>query len=129
MDIIKIVIIGIAGAMLSIIIKSYKPEFSIHIVLSTVLILFLPVISKLEIILDFFNSISAQANISKIYFPVIIKILGIAYIADFTAQICKDAGEGAIASKVEFAGKVIIMYLALPVFLSIIDLINKLLPQ
>lgn len=129
MDIIKIVIIGIAGAMLSIIIKSYKPEFSIHIVLSTVLILFLLVISKLEIILDFFNSISAQANISKIYFPVIIKILGIAYISDFTAQICKDAGEGAIASKVEFAGKVIIMYLALPVFLSIIDLINKLLPQ
>ena len=129
MDILKISTIGIVGAIFSIIIKSYKPEFSIHLVLSTVLIIFLIIISKLEIVLDFFLSISAQMKINRIYFPIILKILGVAYVADFTAQICKDSGEGAIASKVEFAGKVIIMYLALPVFLSIIDLINKLLPK
>lgn len=129
MEIIKIAAIGLIGAILSIIIKSYKPEFSIHLVLSTVLLIFILIISKLEIVLGFIESISSQININKIYFPVILKILGVAYIADFTAQICKDAGEEAIASKIEFAGKIIIMYLALPVFLSIIDLINKLLPN
>lgn len=129
MDIVKISAIGMIGAVLSIIIKSYKPEFSIHLVLSTVLIIFILLISKLEIVLGFFQSISNQININKIYFSVIVKILGVSYIADFTAQICKDADEEAIASKIEFAGKIIIMYLALPVFLSIIDLINKLLPE
>ncbi len=129
MDIVKIAIIGMMGAILSIIMKSYKPEFSIHLVLSTVLIIFILIISKLEIVLGFFQSIASQININKIYFPVILKILGVSYVADFTAQICKDAGEGAIANKIEFAGKIIIMYLALPVFLSIIDLINRLLPE
>ncbi len=129
MDIVKIAIIGMIGTVLSIIMKSYKPEFSIHLVLSTVLIIFLLIISKLEIVLSFFQSISSEININKIYFPIILKILGVSYVADFTAQICKDAGEGAIANKVEFAGKVIIMYIALPVFLSIIDLINRLIPE
>jgi len=128
-DIVKIAIIGMIGTVLSIIMKSYKPEFSIHLVLSTVLIIFLLIISKLEIVLSFFQSISSEININKIYFPIILKILGVSYVADFTAQICKDAGEGAIANKVEFAGKVIIMYIALPVFLSIIDLINRLIPE
>ncbi len=129
MDIVKIAVIGMIGAVLSIIMKSYKPEFSIHLVLSTVLIIFIMILSKLEIVLSFFQSISSEININKIYFPVILKILGVSYVADFTAQICKDAGEGAIANKVEFAGKVIIMYIALPVFLSIIDLINRLIPE
>ncbi len=129
MEILKIAAIGILGTILSIIMKSYKPEFSIHLVLATVLLIFLMILSKIEIVLSFLQSISSQISISRIYFPVILKIIGVSYVADFTAQICKDAGEGAIASKVEFAGKIIIMYLALPVFLSIIDLINKLLPN
>lgn len=129
MEILKIAAIGILGTILSIVMRSYKPEFSIHLVLATVLLIFLMILSKLEIVLNFIQSISSQISISKIYFPVILKIIGVSYVADFTAQICKDAGEGAIASKIEFAGKIIIMYLALPVFLSIIDLINKLLPS
>lgn len=129
MEILKIAMIGIIGTILSIIMKNYKPEFSIHLVLATVLLIFLMILSRIEIVLSFLQSISSQISISKIYFPVILKIIGVSYVADFTAQICKDAGEGAIASKVEFAGKIIIMYLALPVFLSIIDLINKLLPS
>ncbi|MFA5528341.1 MAG: stage III sporulation protein AD, partial [Peptostreptococcales bacterium] len=92
------------------------------------LVIFLMILKELEVVLAIITSISNQVSLSKIYFPVIFKILGVCYLADFTAQVCKDAGEGAIASKIEFAGKIIIVYLALPVFLSVIDLINNLLP-
>ncbi len=128
MEIMQIAAIGILGAVLSIMLKSYRPEFSVHVVLATALVIFLMILKELEVVLAIITSISNQVSLSKIYFPVIFKILGVCYLADFTAQVCKDAGEGAIASKIEFAGKIIIVYLALPVFLSVIDLINNLLP-
>ncbi len=55
-------------------------------------------------------------------------MLAVAYIADFTALICKDAGESAIAGKVELAGKVMIFYLAMPVMVAVLELINRMLP-
>ena len=61
------------------------------------------------------------------FFPVIIKVLAVAYITDFTAQLCRDSGENAIGSKVELAGKVMIFYLAMPVLSAILELISSLL--
>jgi len=58
----------------------------------------------------------------------ILKIIGIAYIAEFGAEVCKDAGEGAIASKIELAGKVIIIVLAAPIITSLLDLIVEIMP-
>lgn len=129
MDIIKIAVVGMTGAILSIIIKTYKPEYAIHVVIATVLLLFLVILYKLSSVFSFLESIYSQINYGKIYFPVILKVLGVAYISDFVAQICRDAGEGAIANKIELAGKVLIFYLSLPVMLSVIELINKLLPS
>ena len=63
----------------------------------------------------------------RTFFPVIIKILAVAYITDFTSQLCKDAGEGSIGTKVEFAGKIMIFYLALPVLSAILEMISSLL--
>lgn len=129
MDIVKISAIGMTGAVLSIIIKTYKPEYSIHVVITTVLLLFLIILYKLSSVFSFLESIYSQINYGKIYFPVILKVLGIAYISDFVSQICRDAGEGAIANKIELAGKVLIFYLSLPVMVSVIELINRLLPS
>ena len=64
----------------------------------------------------------------RTFFPVIIKVLAVAYVTDFTAQLCRDAGEGAIGSKVELAGKVIIFYLSMPVLTAILELIGTLIP-
>jgi len=69
-----------------------------------------------------------QSNISLLYMETILKIIGVAYIAEFGAQICRDAGEGAIASKVEFAAKVIVIVLAIPVIAAVFDYLLKLLP-
>ena len=59
--------------------------------------------------------------------PVVVKVLGIDYITDFAAQVCRDAGENGIASKVEMAGKVLIFYVSLPVFTSLIKMLEMLL--
>ncbi|HBI03894.1 MAG TPA: stage III sporulation protein AD, partial [Paenibacillaceae bacterium] len=72
---------------------------------------------------------AAQANLNMIYLDTILKIIGIAYIAEFGAQVTRDAGQGAIASKIELAGKVLIMVMAIPILSLIVETIVRLLPS
>ena len=75
----------------------------------------------------FLQSIYDSVPYGKTFFPVIFKVLAVAYITDLTAQLCRDAGESAVGGKVELAGKVIIFYLALPILSAILELIGTLL--
>lgn len=128
MDIFRIAAIGICGVVIASVVKGYKPEFALYVVISTVLVIFIMVIYKLTSVFEFLGEIYNQISYGKNFFPIILKVLAVAYIADFTAQICKDSGESAIAGKVELAGKVMIFYLAVPVMVAVMELINKMLP-
>lgn len=127
MEIIKIIGIALTGLLAVSLIKNVRNEFSIYIVICAIVIMFFLIADKLVAVFAFLQSIYGQISYGKTFFPILIKILAIAYMADFTAQLCKDADEGAIGNKVEFAGKVIIFYLSLPIFLSVLDLINAIL--
>lgn len=128
MDIFKIVGIGLVATVLAVMLRNQKPEISIQISVVTGLIIFIMIVTKLSSVLEVFKSIAQEIDIDLIYISTIFKIVGIAYVTEFGAQICRDAGEGAIASKVEFAGKVLIMVLATPILLALLDLIVKLMP-
>ena len=128
MDILKIVGIALIGVICVSMVRSYNKEFSVYVILATVIILFLIILEKLTAVFTFLESIYSQITYGKTFFPIIIKVLAVAYLADFTAQVCKDAGEGAIAGKVELAGKVLIFYLSMPILLAILELINSILP-
>lgn len=127
MEILKIVALALTGVILAAMMKSVNKEISIYIILATVIILFLSVIDKLSEIFVFLEGIYDNVTYGKTFFPVILKVLAVAYITDFTAQLCKDAGENTIGSKVELAGKVIIFYLAMPILTAILELIGTLL--
>ncbi|HPW54024.1 MAG TPA: SpoIIIAC/SpoIIIAD family protein, partial [Erysipelotrichaceae bacterium] len=68
-----------------------------------------------------------KVSYSKAFFPILLKVLAVAYIADFVAQVCKDSGEEAIGGKFERAGKVIIFYIAVPVMMSVLETLTRLL--
>lgn len=127
MEIMKIVAIAIGGVIMAAIVKSFKPELSIYVVLATVIIIFLMALDKLTAVFQFLSTVYGEMTYGKNFFPIIIKVLVVAYLADFTAQLCKDAGEGAIAGKVELAGKIVIFYLSMPILLAILELINSVL--
>ncbi|MDO4482113.1 MAG: stage III sporulation protein AD [Bacillota bacterium] len=129
MDIFKIAVIAVAGTVLSGILKEQKKEYSLYVGLATVVVIFSVIINELSAVFDFFKAWQRDLTCGEYFVPVILKILGVAYISDFTSQICRDAGEGAIGSKVELAGKVMVFYLAVPVMTSIMELIRNLLPD
>ena len=128
MEIFQIVAIAIVATVLSVLIKSQKPEIGIYISLVTGVVVFIFVVSKLQSVIEILNQLANKINIDDIYLSTILKIVGIAYIAEFGAQVCKDAGEGVIASKIEFAGKILIMVMAVPILVSLMDLIINMVP-
>ncbi len=128
MEIYQIVAVGIVATVLAILVKNQKPELGIYISLVTGFIIFIFIVAKLQSVIEILNQMANKISIDDIYLSVILKIVGIAYIAEFGAQICKDAGEGVIASKIEFAGKVLIMVMAVPILVSLMDLIINMVP-
>ena len=127
MEILKIAAVALTGVILESVMKTVNKEITIYIILATVIILFLSIIDKLWEAFRFLEGIYDNVTYGRSFFPVIIKVLAVAYITDFTAQLCRDSGENAIGSKVELAGKVMIFYLAMPVLSAILELISSLL--
>ena len=127
MEILKIAAIALTGVIIAAVMKNINKEITIYIILATVIILFLSIIDKLWEAFRFLEEIYDDVTYGKSFFPVIIKVLAVAYITDFTAQLCRDSGENAIGTKVELAGKVIIFYLAIPILTAILELISALL--
>lgn len=127
MDIMKIAAIAIAGVIMASVVKSFKPELSLYVVLTTIMVIFVMALDKLTSVFQFLSSVYGEMTYGKDFFPIIVKVLVVAYLADFTSQLCKDAGESAIGSKVELAGKIVIFYLSMPILLAILELINSIL--
>ena len=128
MEIFKIVGIGIVATVLVIILKSTRPEFALYISLVTGVIIFSMILGELSYVIQTLNTLARRTNVEFTYFSTILKIIGMAYIVEFGAQISRDAVEDSIALKIELGGKVLIMVLAIPILLALMDLIIKILP-
>lgn len=128
MQLLQIVGIGIVATVIIIILRNQKPEIAVQASIVTVVVIFMLLASKLSAVIDLLESYADKADIKPVYFTTVLKITGIAYIAEFGAEVCKDAGESAIASKIELAGKVTIVVLAVPIVTSLLDLIIKVMP-
>lgn len=128
MEIIQIVGLGFIVTLLILIIRSQRPEIAVQISITLATVIFLLVLAKIEVVLNLFRDLADKASISQMYLNTILKIIGIAYITEFGAQVCRDAGEGAVAGKIEFAGKVLVMVMAIPIIALVLETIVRLIP-
>ena len=128
MDIIKIIGVGIMALIIVVIIKQYKPEFAMYIsIISGVIIIFF-VLDKITGIIALLTNLSKKTGMNAEYLGILLKITGIAILTEFAVSICKDAGESAIASKVDFGGKVIVISMSIPIISGLLELILKIIP-
>ena len=128
MDIMKIVAVGIVAAVLAVLLREERPEIAVLVSIVTGLVIFIFITSKLNSVITVLKYFAGKANIDVLYFSTILKVIAIAYITEFGAQICRDAGEGSIASKIELAGKVLIMVVAIPILAALMDIMIKIIP-
>lgn len=128
MEIFQIVGLALIAAVLSVLLKNQRPEIALQISIVAGVIIFLMMISKISAVVTVLESLAEKVNIDVVYLSTILKIIGIAYITTFGAEVCRDAGESAIASKVEFAGKILIMILAVPILMAVLETILRIMP-
>lgn len=128
MDIYKIVALSIVVVFLITILKSVKrDDFALIITIITAVILFTLVLIKLENITSLLESLVQKSGINKEYLTLLLKVTGISYVIELATNICKDAGNSAIASKVEMLGKISIVILTIPILTSVISTVINIL--
>ncbi|MDD9267512.1 stage III sporulation protein AD [Paenibacillus sp. GCM10023248] len=128
MEIIQIVGLGLIVTILTLIIKEQKPMFAFLLAAFTGILIFLFLIGKISSVIQVLEELAQKSSINMVFLKTILKIIGVAYIAEFGAQIVRDAGQESIASKIELSGKVLIMVMAIPIITVIIETVVKLLP-
>lgn len=128
MDIIKIIGIGLISLIIIIIIKQYKPEFSIYISIIVGILIIALSLDKLTGIINILTTLSNKTGINSQYLGILLKITGIAILTEFAVSICNDAGESAIATKIDLGGKIIIISISIPIIVALLELIVKILP-
>jgi stage III sporulation protein AD len=117
------------ATFLALILNEQKPMFAFMLTVFVGAFIFLFLIDQIVAVIQMLERIAVNANINGLYIKTILKIIGIAYIAEFGAQITKDAGQAAISSKIELAGKILILVMAIPILTVIIETVLKLIPQ
>ena len=126
MNITMIVSVALIAAILSIILRQYKPEYSLFISIAAGIIILTAVIAVIDPLVGFVTNITDEAGLSGIYAQILIKSLAVCYITQLACDCCKDAGETAIAGKIQLAGKIAILLIAFPMFEGLSDIVTRL---
>lgn len=124
MSIIKIGVLGLAAVICAMTVKEQKPQFAMLISLAAGILISYNTIFRLQTISELWKSLMAYSAMKETYFAILIKIVGISYIADFCSGICKDSGYQAIAGQIEVFGKIAVLTVSMPVIMAVFQTIT-----
>ena len=127
MDIMKIIGIGFITLIITIILKEYRKEYAIFAVLIGGALIILFSMDIIIQIVDFINELNSKSDYNN-FISLLLKITGISILTEYAVSICKDTGENAIANKIDFGGKIIIISLSIPVISETLENLSMLLP-
>lgn len=122
---IRVALIGITAVFTGLLLKKINPEISLLIGITAALFIFLISVEKLSQVVDMILRLQSYIRIDTAYISILLKMVGITYIAEFSSSLCKDAGYGTVAHQIELVGKLMILTVSMPVLLALIDTIEQ----
>lgn len=123
----KVVIIGVAAIFLSLLAGSVRREYGFAIAVCAAVVISAYGLSKISLIIEQVQAFEDAIGLEHEYIAILLKMVGIAYLTQLAVSLCGDAGQGAIASQIGFAGKVSMLIVSLPVISSLVRTIGELL--
>jgi stage III sporulation protein AD len=123
MQIVQIAALGLIAGILVVMIRQKQPELAMQVSIVAGLIIFIYALDYLASAVDYIRDVVEKYEIAYQSVAIVLKIIGIAYICEFAVQILKDTGESSLSSKVELAGRVLIIVLSLPVITSFLNMV------
>ena len=125
----KIVGVGLITCLATMIIKPVRNDFAILIGITGGIIIIFLVVSYLTGIFDSFKAIISSTGLDGSLYKLLLKIIGVAYLLEFTSSICSDTGNNSLGDKILLGGKIVLMVMALPIVVSILQIVTELLPK
>ena len=123
MEIIKLVSLGILISTIIVIIKQVKPELAISVSVVGSIIMLLFILNSFSNVFNIFNQVIEKTGINNELFTILLKIIGVGYLVEFSADICSDSGNTSIANHIILGGKVLIFILSIPVITNLLEII------
>lgn len=127
MDVFQIAGLGIVASLVLLLLRRERPELALGATLVAGLLLFFMILPRISAAISVFGTLASESGLEPLYFGIILKVLAISYVADFGAAICRDAGEELMATRVEMAGKILILVSALPIVQEVLSVVRSLL--
>lgn len=116
---------GIAAALLAVQLKGVKSEYGLYVILAAGVISFFWGAGQLKGILEVFRQLETYIKINPVYRVTLLKMVGITYVAEFAAGICKDAGFGSLGNQIEIFGKLSILGISMPILLALFSTLEQ----
>ena len=123
----KIISIAIVFAIIIIYLRNLNAELALLASIGAGIIVLFYTLEYLISTLSFINQIVELSGIDREYYKIIFKITAIGYIVEFASSTVNDFGLKTLSDKITFAGKIIIITTALPIFYAVFNLITGLL--
>ena len=123
MNILQLGILGVVGVIFALQLKPLKADLSILICIEVSLCIFFAMVRHLEELIGTIRDMMGLVELEYSYLGMILKMLGITYVSEFSSAICKDAGYQTIANQIEIFGKLTILVMSLPIILSLMETI------
>lgn len=121
MQVFQIVAVGVMAVVIALVLRASKPELAIQVSLVAAVLITFAVLSNVASVIQYITQIASKYKVDLAYFNVVIKIIGIAYVAELGVRVCNDAGETAIGTKVEMGSKVIMAAMTLPIVTALVE--------
>lgn len=121
----KVGFFGVAASLLALVLRREKEDYAVLIALAAGILVFAYIIAQVLVVVDFIEGILEKLSFDADYMWALFKMLGITYIAEFAANICRDAGYQSIAGQIEVFAKLSIVALSLPCLTYLVELVGE----
>lgn len=125
MGIVRICILAVAGVLLAVHVKSQKNEYAVVLSLAICVLILVFSVDRLSYIVDMISRLMGMLTIDQTYLILLLKLIGISYITEFAAALCREAGFAAIATQVELAGKLTMVFMSVPIAFSVLQVVGN----
>ena len=122
---IQIIAAAIVSVVIIMLVKQYKPEYAVVLEVAAGIVIFFMILKDIPQVISGIEFLTASAGYNREYAEILMKALGICILTQLGSDTCRDAGEGALATKVELAGKVTVIALSMPLFQAVSKIITS----
>lgn len=125
----KIIAVGLVTCIATLIVRPVRSDFAMLISLVGGVIIIIMILSSLSSAISLINLVASKTGINASILSIVFKIVGIGYLAEFSASMCADTGNAGLGDKVLLGGKIVILVMSLPIITSILNIVMELLPS